>query len=120
MIRLIGSRVIIPRGDTGIFMLPLKGVLTGEDVAVFSVKDTLTRKTVIEKNIEITGSYFTIELKREDTVNLDAGKYIWDVKIYHCPSYDEDGMITDAMEINSYFSAFKQPLFIVKEVAKDV
>lgn len=120
MIRLIGSRIIIPQGDTGIFMLPLKGIPTSEDVAVFSVKDILTKKTVIEKNIEITGSYFTVDLKRNDTVNLNAGKYIWDIKLYHCPVYDDDGNIIDAMEINSYFSAFKQPLFIIKEVAKDV
>ena len=56
MIRLIGSRIIVPQGDTGIFMLPLKDMPTGEDVAIFSVKDIMTKETVIEKNIAITGA----------------------------------------------------------------
>lgn len=120
MIRLIGSRIIVPQGDTGIFMLPLKDMPTGEDVAVFSVKDIMTKETVIEKNVAITGAYFAVELKNQDTKNLSAGKYIWDIKMYHNPVYDDDGIIIDAMEINSYYSAFKQPLFIIKEVAKDV
>lgn len=120
MIRMIGTRIIVPKGDTGIFMLPKKGVETIEDVAIFSVLDPLTRKTVIEKIIPITGAYFSVELKNEDTKYLEAGKYIWDIKTYHTPIYDDDGIIIDAMEINSYYSAFKQPLFIIKEVAKNV
>ena len=51
-------------------------------------------------------------------MNLEAGKYYWDIKIYRSPKFDEDGILIDAMEIDSYYSAFKQPLLIIKEVAK--
>ena len=49
MIRIVGTRIIIPKGDTGFFYLIKKGAHSENDVAVFSVKGPLTRKTVIEK-----------------------------------------------------------------------
>ena len=42
-----------------------------------------------------------------------------DIKIYNDPIYDEDGVLIDAAEINSYYSAFEEPLLIIKEVAKN-
>ena len=118
MIRIIGTRLIVPKGDTGFFMLPTRGVASEGDVAVFSVKDSLTRTTIIEKIIDASNSHLLIEFEHEDTSNLDAGKYTWDLKIYRRPEYDEDGILIDAMEVDSYYSAFKQPLLIIKEVAK--
>lgn len=118
MIRLVGTRLIIPKGDTGSFVLPVRGQVDEGDVAVFSVKDPLTRTTVIEKLLDANGENLFIFIEHEDTMNLNAGKYIWDVKIYRSPKYDEDGILVDAMEIDSYYSAFGQPLLIIKEVAK--
>lgn len=118
MIRIIGTRLIIPKGDTGFFILPLRGINSAGDVVVFSVKDPLTRTTVIEKIFEASKSHVLIELEHEDTSTLKAGKYHWDLKIYRKPKYDEDGILIDAEEVDSYYSAFKQPLLIIKEVAK--
>lgn len=120
MIRILGTRLLIPKGDTGFFSLPNKGIFSKGDIAIFSVKDFLTQKTIIEKTIDASTPYLLIELKKEDTNNLVAGKYLWDIKIYKSPIYDEDDLLIDALEINSYYSAFEQPLLIVKEVAKNV
>ena len=49
MIRIIGRRLIIPKGDTGFFSLPNCSLYQKGDVAVFSVRDKLTKKTIIEK-----------------------------------------------------------------------
>lgn len=119
MIRIIGRRLIIPKGDTGFFSLPNCGVYDKKDIAVFSVKDPLTRKTIIEKIVDASGDGLLIEFKKEDTAKLEAGEYFWDVKIYNDPIYDEDGVLIDAAEINSYYSAFEEPLLIIKEVAKN-
>lgn len=118
MIRMIGKRLLIPKGDTGIFSLPNKEFFYPEDVAIFSVRDKLTNTTVIEKYIDATAPYLVIDIKHEDTCNLSAGKYFWDIKIYRRPEYDEDGKIISAEEIDSYYSAYEQPLLIIKEVAK--
>ena len=118
MIRIIGTRLLLPKGDTGFFTLPTKGIFSEGDVAVFSVKDPLTRGTIIEKIIDASKPYLVVEIEHEDTSKLEAGKYNWDLKIYRRPEYDEDGILIDAMEIDSYYSAFKQPLLIIKEVAK--
>ena len=119
MIRIIGTRLLVPRGDTGFFSLPNKGVISEGNVAVFSVKDTLSQTTVIEKILDASSPFLLIELEREDTVNLLAGKYTWDIKIYRRPIYDEDNYLIDALEVDSYYSAFEQPLLIIKEVAKN-
>lgn len=118
MIRIIGTRILVPKGDTGFFTLPVRGARTPGDVAVFSVFDNLTRSTVIEKIVDASNSYLIIEFEHKDTANLPANKYFWDLKIYRKPEYDEDGILIDAMEVDSYYSAFKQPLLIIKEVAK--
>lgn len=118
MIRMIGTRLMIPKGDTGFFSLPNRGLCSSGDVAVFSVIDRITQSTVIEKQIDASGSHLLFELKQEDTAKLSAGKYYWDVKIYRDPEYDEDGILINAFEIDSYYSAYEQPLLIIKEVAK--
>lgn len=119
MIRILGTRLLIPRGDTGFFSLPNKGVFSEGDVAVFSVKDPLTQTTVIEKIIDASSFFLLVEIEKEDTIKLPAGKYYWDIKIYRRPIYDEDNLLIDALEVDSYYSAFEQPLLIIKEVAKN-
>ena len=49
MIRLIGRRLIIPRGDTGTFTIPTHGEVGEGDIAILSIYDPLTHKTVCEK-----------------------------------------------------------------------
>ena len=39
MMRMIGTRLILPKGDTGFFMLPTRGQVDKGDIAVFSVKN---------------------------------------------------------------------------------
>lgn len=119
MIRIIGTRLTLPKGDTGSFMLPVRGQVDKGDIAVFSVKDPLTRTTVIEKYLDAFETHLLIHIEHEDTMKLAAGKYFWDIKIYRSPIFDEDGVLIDAMEIDSYYSAFEQPLLIIKEVAKN-
>ena len=83
MIRVVQRRLIIPRGDTGTFSLPILGAIKSGDVAVFSIFDTLTRETVFEKEIELNGDEETLSIPftRKDTINLVPKKYLWDVKI---------------------------------------
>lgn len=119
MIRIIGTRLTLPKGDTGSFTLPIRGQVNKGDIAVFSVKNPLTRTTVIEKYLDASEKHIMISLELEDTINLPAGKYFWDIKIYRSPIFDEDGALIDATEIDSYYSAFEQPLLIIKEVAKN-
>lgn len=120
MIRLIQRRLIIPRGDTGSFTIPTQGTVEEGDVAVFSIYDTLTHTTVFEKVIAATASTLTIPFVHTDTVSLEPKKYLWDIKIYNKPSYDEDGKLKDGEEINSYYAAFSLPVCEIKEVAQDV
>ncbi len=125
MIRMVQRRLIIPRGDTGSFSIPLLAAVAANDVAVFSIYDPLTRKTIFEKQIKFTDNLgqedeLTIQFDHEDTVNLKAGRYYWDIKLYFSPIYDEDNILVDGAEINSYYAAFSLPICDIKEVAEDV
>ena len=120
MIRLIQRRLIIPRGDTGSFTIPILGTVMDGDIAVFSIYDPLTNKTVFEKEFPITTEYLTVSLIHSDTVNLKAKKYFWDIKIYSGNiEYNDENKVINATEINSYYSAFKLPICEIREVAKE-
>ena len=122
MIRMVQRRLIIPRGDTGSFSIPLLTTIAAGDVAVFSIYDMLTHSTVFEKEITFIGDeeVLTIPFVHTDTVNLQAKKYLWDIKIYNNPERDEDGILINAAEINSYYAAFSLPVCEIKEVAENV
>lgn len=120
MIRLIQRRLIIPRGDTGSFTIPTLGDVSNGDVAVFSIYDALTHKTVFEKQVPATEDIITIPFVHNDTVNLEPKKYLWDVKIYHNPQYDEESLLINGEEINSYYAAFSLPICEIREVAQNV
>ena len=66
MIRMVGTRIIIPKGDTGFFYLMNKGAHSENDVAVFSVKDSLTKKTVIEKIVEVSECSIKIKIESKE------------------------------------------------------
>lgn len=120
MIRLIKRRLIIPRGDTGSFTIPTLTTVEQGDVAVFSVFDPLTKTTILEKIIPATNETLTIYFNYEDTVSLKAGKYLWDIKIYLGPHYDEDDKLCGGDEVHSYYAGYKLPVFEVREVTQDV
>ena len=122
MVRMVQRRLIIPRGDTGSFSIPLLTTIAAGDVAVFSIYDMLTHNTVFEKEITFSGDeeVLTISFTHTDTVNLQAKKYLWDIKIYNSPERDEDNVLINAAEINSYYAAFSLPICEIKEVAENV
>ena len=123
MIRLIQRRLIIPRGDTGSFTIPIQGTVEEGNVAVFSIYDPMMKKTVLEKEIIFTQQEretFTIEFEHSDTINIAPKKYVWDIKIYKNPQRDEEGLLIGGDEINSYYAAFSLPVCEIKEVAQNV
>ena len=120
MIRLIQRRLIIPRGDTGSFTIPTLGTVEAGDVAVFSIFDPMTQSTVKEIIVPATEETITIPFTHEDTVNLTPKKYLWDIKIYKNPQYDEENLLVNGSEINSYYAAFSLPICEIREVAQNV
>lgn len=120
MIRLIKRRLIIPRGDTGAFTIPTLTLVEQGDVAVFSVYDPLTRKTIFKKEIPATDESITFSFTHEETVNLKPGRYLWDIKLYLGPQYDLEGNLCGGQEIHSYYAGYKLPVFEVREVPQDV
>lgn len=114
MIRLIQRRLIIPRGDTGSFSIPiLAGKNTG-DVAVFTVFDLMTQKKLLEKAVTTTNDTLTIEFNHNDTVNLPVGQFVWDIKYYVNPVF-ADGKLVDGEEIDSYYAAFTLPVCEIRQ-----
>ena len=99
MIRLIKRRLIVPRGDTGSFTIPTLTTVEEGDLT----EDTIT-------------VYFTYN----DTVNLKAGKYFWDIKLYLGPKYDEDNKLCGGDEVHSYYAGFELPIFEVREITQNV
>ena len=120
MIRLIQRRLVIPRGDTGTFTIPTLGSVEEGDVAVFSIYDPTIRTTVFEKEVPATAENIVIPFTHKDTVDLECKKYLWDIKIYKNPQRDEDGLLIDGDEVNSYYAAFSLPICEIKEVAQNV
>lgn len=120
MIRVIQRRIMIPRGDTGSFSIPTLIKTEEGDIAVFSVFDSLTQTTVLEKIIPATEGTLTIPFEHEDTANLEPGKYNWDIKIYCGPKYDEDGVLIGGENIHSYYSAYSLPIFEITEITENV
>lgn len=118
MIRLINRRLIIPRGDSGSFILPILSPIDKEyDKAYFAVLDRLTDTTILEKECSINEDTLFIDLEPRDT-DIPAGKYYWDIKVYHSPVYDNKGNIIESEQVDSYYSAYKLPYCIIKEVCK--
>jgi len=117
MIRLIGRRLIIPRGDTGSFTIPTQGTVEAGDLAFLSIYDPLTHTTVCEKKIDATADTLTFSFEHQDTVNLEpSDRYEWDIKIYYSPQYDAEEKLIGAAEINSYYAAFgkSMPKCVIK------
>lgn len=119
MIRLVQRRLIIPRGDTGSFTIPvLDSIDTTIEVAIFSIFDPLTRKKIFSKQIEPENQVLNIFFTHDETIKLPAGKYVWDIKFYKNPTI-EDGEVIDGEEVHSYYAGFSLPICEIRETAED-
>lgn len=115
MIRIVShNRIIIPHGDSGIIRMPIRGETTARDLAIFTVYDPLTNSTVIRKITSADADIATIIIDREDTISLTPGHYYYDFCIYHHPMYDDDDELIGALEVDSYYSAYKLPIFCIR------
>lgn len=114
MIRLIQRRLIIPRGDTGTFTVPLLATAQTGDASVFTIFDQKTQKKVFEKIVNINGDALEIVFSHADTVNLPVGDYVWDIKFYKDPVII-DNVLVDGTEIDSYYAAFKLPVCEIRQ-----
>lgn len=119
MIRLIQRRLIIPRGDTGSFTIPTLSTVDATDIAIFSIFDPLTHRKIFQKHITPEGQVLNIVFSHNDTSNLPSGKYVWDIKFYKSPIFNEDGEIVDGEEVNSYYAGFSLPVCEIRETAED-
>ena len=117
MIRVIQRRLIIPRGDTGIFTIPAMTQAEGA-IGVFTIFDPITNTRIFQKQVEIEGENFNISFSHADTVNLKAGEYLWDIKFYKNPIL-ADNKVIDGEEINSYYAAFQAPKCEIRETGDD-
>lgn len=119
MIRLIQRRLIIPRGDTGTFSVPVLSSYNNGDVAVFSIIDPKTQCKVYNKLMYVTDSVISIRFEHGDTVNLPVGKFLWDIKFYQDPVIDE-GQVVSGKEVNSYYAAFTMPECEVRQTGDNM
>lgn len=119
MIRLIQRRLIIPRGDTGTFSIPvLAGKDTG-DVSIFTIFDPLTHRKIFEKVMELSNEVLSMKLTHGDTVNLPVGQYVWDIKFYSDPIF-ADEVLVGGEEVDSYYAAFKLPECEIRETGDNL
>ena len=116
MIRLIQRRLIIPRGDTGSFTIPLVASLSSGDVAVFSIIDPRTQTLVFQKYGEIVDDELQVKFEHSETVNLPVGKFQWDIKVYTEPTLI-DNVVVNGTEVDSYYAAFELPVCEIRQTA---
>lgn len=117
MIRLVQRKLIIPRGDTGTFSLPINETIASGDIALFVIFNPLTQSTLFNKIISLDAGATTlnIEFSYNDTIDLTPGHYRWDVKIYHEPEYDEEDILIGAAQVNSYYASYSLPPCEIRE-----
>lgn len=109
MIRLIKDRLVVPKGDTGSFTVPLlENISTDNAVAVFSIFNLNGR--LYQQIQPIEGSIITFNLGHNDTNDFPIGKYNWDVKIYTNPQYNAANVLINGDQVHSYYAAFELPI----------
>lgn len=114
MIRMVQRRLIIPRGDTGSFSIPYLKHINQGDVAVFTIFDVMTHTKLFQKVVAAEGDVLNIAFSHNETVNLQPGKYLWDIKIYTNPQFVDDELV-NGEEIDSYYAGFSLPECEIRE-----
>ena len=114
MIRLIQNKLILPRGDTGTFSVPVLTSFTEGDKAIFSIIDLRTNKILLSKECTCSDNTFVITFTHEETVNLPVGKFSWDIKIYQNAEII-DNVVVNGTEVNSYYAAYRLPICEVRQ-----
>lgn len=110
MIRLIARRLIIPRGDTGEFTVPLlESDSTSPKVAIFTIFDLINNKIIYQREATIANNIVTVAFASEDTKVLPLGQYVWDIKIYTNPEY-KDNKLINGEAVDSYYAGFTYPI----------
>lgn len=117
MIRLLGDKLIIPRGDSGTFSIPTLYSSSENDIAIFSIFDPMYQKTIFKKIIPVSFPHLTFSFMPSDTSSLEPKKYKWDIAVYKNPIYDEEENLVGAEEVHSYFSAYKLPTCSIASVS---
>lgn len=116
MIRLIQRRLIIPRGDTGSFSIPVLSKGVTDNIAVFTIFDETTHTKMFQKMVPSEGDVINIAFTHNDTVNLKPGKYVWDIKYYSNPEFVDEELV-NGEEIDSYYAGFSLPVCEIRETA---
>ena len=116
MIRLLQRRLIIPRGDSGSFTVPLLSQGNTDNIAVFTIFDELTRTRLFQKIIQCEGDVMNVVFTHNDTVNLKPGKYLWDIKFYQNPQFVDEELV-NGDEVDSYYAGFSLPVCEIRETA---
>lgn len=115
MIRLIQRKLIIPRGDTGTFSVPvLPKINLSSSVAVFTIFDPRTQQCIFQKEATVENQIITIRLEHEETVNRKAGQYYWDIRFWENPEY-VGNIITNGTEVDSYYATYDMPVCEIRE-----
>lgn len=114
MIRLVGKKLIIPRGDTGSFSIPTLSSFANSDVAVFTIIDAKTNTKIFTKECNESNGTLTVQFDHLETVNLPIGKYYWDIKYYKDPEYQE-GVLFNGTQVDSYYAAYSLPICEIKQ-----
>ena len=119
MIRLVQRRLIVPRGDTGTFSIPILAGKDSGDAAIFTVFDPLMHRKIFEKEMSLSDGALGVDFTHNDTVNLPVGQYVWDIKFYTDPLI-VDGKLVGGTEVDSYYSAFTLPICEIRETGDNL
>lgn len=115
MIRMIQKQLIIPRGDTGTFSIPiLASSSSDQDASIFTIFDPLNHKKIFQKVMEEKDGVLSMNFTHADTVNLPIGQFVWDIKFYKNVEI-VDGVFLNGTEIDSYYAAFKLPICEIRQ-----
>lgn len=119
MIRMVQRKLIIPRGDTGTFSIPVLPSTNTENVAVFTIFNLLDKTKIFQKIVQPSGKEIVINFTHGDTVNLPVGNYVWDIKFYQNPIIVDNELI-DGEEVNSYYAAFSLPACEIRQTGDNL
>ena len=110
MIRMIARKLLLPRGDTGNFTIPLLASHTSQNtVAIFSILNLITNEIIYQDEAIIEDNTVKVNFTHEKTKNLPLGQYVWDIKVYTNPEYKNNKLI-NGETVDSYYAGFSYPV----------